>query len=68
MPKSYPKGGESRLSLEGLRGVTYGGKVITSVHAHAEARRKRTVRFTDGSEVNVRIYTLVGLLIKNRGE
>lgn len=67
MPKSYPKGGESRLSLEGLSGVEYKGKVIRSIHAHAEKRKRRTVKFTDGSAIDMRVYPLVGLLIKSRG-
>ena len=69
MAKRYPKGSESRLSREGLRGVTTGsGKVVRAVYAHGESRRTRTVIFTDGSKENWPIYDLVGALISNRGE
>ena len=67
MPRKYSQGGESRLSLEGLKGATIKGRTVRSIYAHGEARRKRTVTFEDGTVVNMRIYTLIGHLIANRG-
>ena len=66
MPKRYPKGGESRLSLEGLHGVEFRGKVIRSIYAHGERRRQRTVFYTDGTSENVSIEVLVDVLVKSK--
>jgi len=71
MPKQYPKGSESRLSREGLRGARlegteHEGKVVKDIWAHKESRRQRTVKFTDGTEANMGIFELVGHLIKGR--
>ncbi len=68
MPKLYRVGGESRLSLEGLVGVEFHGKIIKSIYAHAERRRMRTVFFKDGGREEVPIKTLVDLLVKSKGE
>ena len=67
MPKKYRDGGESRLSLEGLRGVEYHGKRIVSIWAHSEKRRSRTVFFTDGTREVVGITRLIDLLVKSKG-
>jgi hypothetical protein len=68
MPKKYPIAGESRLSIEGLRGAkTASGKTVEKIVAHGERRRKRTVIFTDGTKEDHTIYVLVGALIEERG-
>ena len=67
MPKVYPKGGESRLSTEGLMGEEIDGKRVRSIKAHGQRRRSRTVFFADGSKANKSIYELVGDLINTRG-
>jgi hypothetical protein len=61
-------GGESRLSLEGLTGVTFHGKVIRAIYAHAQRRRMRTVRYSDGSQEDMPIWVLVDALIKSKSE
>lgn len=67
MPRKYPLGGESRLSIEGLRGFKVdSGKVVKTIVAHGERRRSRTVVFTDGTRENWPIFDLVGALIGNR--
>lgn len=66
MAKKYPKGSESRLSREGLKGMVVNGKTVVSIVAHGERRRKRTVTFDDGSKENWSIYDLVGALIESR--
>lgn len=67
MPKKYKAGGESRLSLEGLTGVTFHGKVISSIWAHAEKRRSRTVVYEDGTAEVVSIKRLVDALVQSKG-
>ena len=67
MPRKYRKGGESRLSLEGLRGVAIDGKVIKSIRAHGQKRADRTVLYVGGRREERPIYELVSELIKQRG-
>lgn len=68
MPRKYPKGGESRLSIEGLHGAEIEGKRVTTIVAHGEVRRSRTVKYTDGTRENRTIYELVGRLIEQRSK
>lgn len=68
MPRKIPKGSESRLSREGLRGATIDGKEVVTIVAHGELRRERTVRYRDGTRENRSIYELVGRLIEQRNK
>lgn len=64
MPRRMTKGGESRLSLEGLRGFhAGGGRVVESIYAHGEKRRQRTVFFEDGGSEEIGIPILLDALI-----
>jgi hypothetical protein len=64
--KRLPEGEESRLSKEGLAGTIIDGKQVATIVAHGEARRERTIFFTDGSFVDRPIYNLIGYLIESR--
>ena len=66
MPSKFKKGGESRLSLEGLTGAKFRGKKIKAIFAHGERRRMRTVHYTDGSRENVSIADLTDALIQGK--
>lgn len=54
------------MSLEGLAGVEIGGKVIKSIHAHGEGRRRRTVKYTDGTQEDIDIDVLVDALVNSK--
>lgn len=64
---SKRRGGESRLSLEGLGGQTIDGRVVKAIYTHGAKERIRTVVFTRGGRVRMEIGRLVGELLRVKG-
>lgn len=68
MPRRYVVGGESRLSLEGLRGRRWDRRaVIVSIFAHQSKSDNRIVHLSDGRIVSVPKWKLIGLLLSEKG-